>query len=143
MNIVHKAILHTCWQQENENGMHPPRPWLRWLLTCVVRMKGTPARESETKQRKREQWLEVRKEAGLRIDPEHAQIFWEYGSVRDRYELYDLIGEEDNVGRSYFARPPGSDVWVSFHDLPAAVCDRLWTKMKAGDFNHHGDEVPF
>jgi hypothetical protein len=22
MNIVHKAILHACWQQENQHGMH-------------------------------------------------------------------------------------------------------------------------
>jgi hypothetical protein len=62
MNIVHKAIVHTCWQQERDNGMHPPRLWLRWLLSRVVRMKGTPARESQTKQRKREEWLSVRKE---------------------------------------------------------------------------------
>jgi hypothetical protein len=103
----------------------------------------TPARESETKQRKREQWLAVRKGEGLRIDPKHAQICWEYGSVRDPYELYDLTGEEDNIGRNYFARSPGSDLWVSFHDLPAAVRDRLWTRMKAGDFDGHGDEVPF
>jgi hypothetical protein len=57
--------------------------------------------------------------------------------------LYDLTGEEDNIGRNYFARSPGSDVWVSFHDLPAAVCDRLWTRMKAGDFDGHREEVPF
>src|SRR5262245_60992954 len=55
----------------------------------------------------------------------------------------DLSGEEDNIGRNYFARSPGSDVWVSFHDLRAAVCDRLWTRMKAGDFDGHRDEVPF
>jgi hypothetical protein len=143
MNIVDKAILHTCWQQEDENGMHPPRPWLRWFLTRVARMKGTPARESETMQRKREQWLAVRKEEGLRIDPEHAQIFCEHGSVRDPYGLYDLTDEEDNIGRNYFARSFGSDVWVSFHDLPAAVRDRLRTRMKAGDFDDARDEVPF
>jgi hypothetical protein len=143
MNIVDKAVLHTCWQQENENGMHPPRPWLRWFLTRVVRMKGTPARESETKQRTREQWLAVRKEEGLRIDPEHAQVFWEHGQVLDPYGLYDLTDEELCIGRNYFARSPGSNVWVSFDDLPDAVCDRLRTRMKAGDFDDHGDEVPF
>jgi hypothetical protein len=94
-------------------------------------------------QRKREQWLAARKEAGLRIDPEHAQVFWEHGQVLDPYGLYDLTDEESCVGRNYFARSPRSDVWVSFDDLPAAVRDRLWTRMKAGDFDDHEDEVSF
>ena len=85
----------------------------------------------------------ARKEAGLRIDPEHAQIFWEYGQVLDPYGLHDLTDEERCIGRNYFARSPGSDVWVSFGELPGAVCDRLWTRMKAGDFDDYGDEVPF
>jgi hypothetical protein len=143
MNIVHKAVLHTCWQQEDEDGMHPPRPWLCWFLTRVVRIKGTPARESETNQRRREQWLAVRKEEGLRIDPEHAQISLEHGQVGNPYGLYDLTDEGSCIGRNYFPRSLGSNVWVSFDDLPAAVCDRLWTRMKAGDFDDHGDDVPF
>src|SRR5262245_19971461 len=143
MNIVDKTILHTCWQQEDENGMHPPRSWLRWFLTRVVRMKGIPVRESETKQRKREQWLAVRKEEGLRIDPETAEVFWEHGQVCDPYGVRELPPEYDCIGRNYFARSPRSNVWVSFDDLPDAVCDRLRTRMKAGDFEDHGDEIPF
>jgi hypothetical protein len=135
MNIVHKAILHACWQEENEHGMHAVRPWPRWFLTRVVGVKGVPARESETKKRTKEQWLAVRKDAGLKIDPETAEVFWEYGQVCDRYRLYDLTAEEDCIGRNYFARPPGTDVWVSFDDLPAAVRDRLWARMRAGEFD--------
>jgi len=135
MNIVHKAILRACWQKENEHGMHAARPWLRWFLTRVIGMKGIPTRESETKKRTRKQWLAVRKEAGLKIDPETAEVSWEHGSVRDPYGLYDLTGEEDNIGRNYFARSPGS-VWVSFHDLPDVVRDRLWARVMAGDFDH-------
>ena len=121
MNIVHKATLRACWQKENEHGMHPPRSWLRWFLARVVKMKGTPARESETKQRKREQWLAVRKEEGVKLDPETAEVFGEHGQVCDPYGVRELPPEYDCIGRNYFARSPGSNVWVSFHDLSAVV----------------------
>jgi hypothetical protein len=134
MNIVHKAILRACWQKENEHGMHAARPWLRWFLTRVIEMKGIPTRESETKKRTRKQWLAVRKEAGLKIDPDTAEVSWEHGEVGDPYGLYDLTAEEHCIGRNYFARSPGS-VWVSFHDLPDAVSDRLWARLRAGDFD--------
>jgi hypothetical protein len=135
MTIMHKAILRACWQKENEHGMHPPRPWLRRLLTGAVAMKSVPPRESETKKKIREQWLAVRKNAGLKIDPETAEVFWDYGQVLDPHRLYDLTDEEKCLGRNYFARSPESDVWISFHDLPAAVCDRLWARMRAGEFD--------
>jgi len=69
----------------------------------------------------REQYLAVRKEAALKIDPKTAEVFWEHGEVCDPYKLYDLTDEEDCIGRNYFARSPGSNVWVSFHDLSAVV----------------------
>jgi hypothetical protein len=62
-------------------------------------------------------------------------VFWDYGHVLDPYGVYDLTDEEHCIGRNYFARSPGSDVWISFHDLPAAICDRLWARMRAGEFN--------
>jgi hypothetical protein len=135
MTVVHKAILWACWQQENENGMHAARPWLRWFLTRVVGMKRVPARESETERMRKEQWLAVRREAGFKIDPETAEVFWEHGQVGDPYGLCDPTDEGYCVGRNYFARSPGSDLWISFHDLPAVVCDRLWARMRAGDFD--------
>jgi hypothetical protein len=56
--------------------------------------------------------------------------------VRARpHGLYNLTDEEKYIGRNYFARSPGSDVWVSFHDLPKAVCDRLRARISAGDFD--------
>ena len=137
MNIVHKAILRACWQKENEDGMHAARPWLRWFLTRVIGMKGIPIRESETKKRTKKQWLAVRKEAGLKIDPETAEVFWEYGYVIDPYGVHDdLTDEEKCIGRNYFARSPGSDVSVSFDYLRAAVCERLWERLRAGDFDN-------
>ena len=35
------------------------------------------------------------------------------------------------TGREYFARSPGSDIWVWFGDLPNATRDTLWEKHKA------------
>ncbi len=59
-----------------------------------------------------EQWLQLRKEAGLRIDPETAEVKWTYAYTLDPYGVYDLAEEDRQVGREYFARSPGSDIWV-------------------------------
>jgi hypothetical protein len=86
----------------------------------------------EDSQMTNEQWLAVRKDAGLKIDPETAEVFWEHGSVRDPYYLFEHGDDwEDNIGRNYFARSPGSDVWVWFGDLPDAIRDALWEKHKS------------
>jgi hypothetical protein len=66
-----------------------------------------------------EQWLAIRREAALQIDPETAEVMWEYANVADPYGVYP--GGEECIGRVYFARPAGSDVWVCFHDLPEAT----------------------
>ena len=63
--------------------------------------------------------LASRKEAGLKIDPDTAEVCWEYGPVMDPYGVYSDLPEEcQQVGRQYFARSPGSDIWVHFWDLP-------------------------
>ena len=134
-HIMSHAILRACWQEEDEAGRETARPWLRWLLTRVVGMTVIPTRESDRAQANREQWLSVRKTEALWIDPETAEVFWDYGQVLDPYGVYHLADEEYCIGRNYFARSPGS-VWVSFHDLPEAVRDRLWARMEAGDFKN-------
>ena len=66
-----------------------------------------------------DKWLAVRTEAGKKIDPETAEVMWKYGQTLDPYNVYpDLSEEEKQIGRCYFARSPGSDVWVSYGDLP-------------------------
>ena len=76
-----------------------------------------------------EQWLAIRKEAGLHIDPETAEVEWTYVHTLDPYGVDpDLPEEYRQVGRGYFARAPGSDVWVEFSDLPAATREALWKK---------------
>ena len=53
----------------------------------------------------------IRKEAGRKIDPETAEV---------------LLG--------FFARSPGSDVWVWFGDLSDATRDALWEKYRSKPF---------
>jgi hypothetical protein len=77
-------------------------------------------------------WLAIRKEAGLKIDPETAEVEWIYAHTLDPYGVYPELPEEyQQVGREYFARSPGSDVWVEFGDLPEATRDALWKKHKS------------
>ena len=74
-------------------------------------------------------WLAIRKEAGLKIDPETAEVDWTYAATLDPYGIDPELPEENrDVGREYFARAPGSDMWVSFYDLPKATRDALWKK---------------
>lgn len=78
-----------------------------------------------------EQWIVERKNAGLLIDPETAEVTWIYAQTLDPYGIYpDLPEECQQIGREYFARSPGSEVWVHFHDLPEATRRVLWEKHK-------------
>ena len=80
----------------------------------------------------RNAWLASRKEAGLKIDPETAEVEWTYTQTLDPYGVYPELPEEyRQVGREYFARSPGSDVWVLFGDLPDAIESALWEKHKS------------
>ena len=77
----------------------------------------------------RKAWLAVRKEAGLKIDPATAEVDWHYAYTVDPYGIGPELPEEARqVGREYFARSPGSDVWVEFGDLPEATRDALWKR---------------
>jgi hypothetical protein len=79
-----------------------------------------------------EEWAQWRKAAGLHIDPETAEVLWKYTQVADPYGVWPNIPEEYQcVGRSYFARAPGMDVWIEFSDLPDATHDALWEKHKS------------
>jgi hypothetical protein len=92
-----------------------------------------------------DRWLAIRKEAALNIDPETAEVRWTYVQVLDPYGVHrDLLPEEECIGRGYFARAPGNDVWVCFYDLPDAVRDRLWELLKTGAVRRgSGDEEAF
>jgi hypothetical protein len=46
-------------------------------------------------------------------------------------ELPDLPEECRQIGRDYFARSPGSDLWIWFGDLPEATRNALWEKRES------------
>ena len=83
-----------------------------------------------------DQWLQIRKEEGLKINPEAAVVWWKYADPLDPYSVNpDLPEECRQIGRAYFARSPGSDIWVSFSDLPDIIRHALWEKDKAGQYD--------
>jgi len=74
----------------------------------------------------------LRKTVGLQIDPEVAEVEWVYGQTLDPYgDDPDLPEEYRCIGREYFARSPGSDVWINFRDLPEATRTKLWEKHES------------
>jgi hypothetical protein len=80
---------------------------------------------------KKREWLAIRKQAGRKIDPESAEVAWEYGLVLDPYGIHGKLPDElCQVGRIYFARSPGSEIWVEFGDLPDATVHALWEKHR-------------
>src|SRR5205085_3374240 len=81
-----------------------------------------------------EEFLAIRREAAQHIDPETAEVEWDYGMDADPYGTdRDLPEELQQVGRIYFARSPGCDIWVWFGDLPETVRLALWEKQGGGD----------
>ena len=63
-------------------------------------------------------WAETARKNGL----DAATIAW----LQIRAEEAQLIDPE----REYWARRPGSDIWVSFDDLPDAIEEALWDRHK-------------
>jgi hypothetical protein len=97
---------------------------------------GTEVQISDSISTVAEQWLAIRKEAALKIDPETAEVEWWYAQTLDPYGVNPELPEEyQQVGREYFARSPGSDVWVWFGDLPDAIRSAFWDRIteKIGD----------
>src|SRR5262249_42197814 len=93
-----------------------------------------------------EEWLAIRRKAALEIDPETAEVTWCYGQILDPYGIMgaDFPEELDCVGRDYFARSPGSDVWVWFGDLPEETreaLDRNWEGLGSISISSRGDVV--
>jgi hypothetical protein len=89
----------------------------------------------------------LRQAVGLHIDPETAEFDWIYAQTLDPYGDYPDVPEEyQQVGREYFARSRGSDVWISFGDLPKTTRDALWKKRREKQGlppEDPSDEVPF
>jgi hypothetical protein len=68
--------------------------------------------------------------AGQQIDPATAEVEWWYALTLDPYGVWENIPEEyQQVGREYFARAPGTSVWVNFgvcaetRDVPRRISE--------------------
>ena|SRR6478672_5092872 len=78
------------------------------------------------------EFLAIRKQEGLKIDPSTAEVTCWYAQVLDPYGVYPDLPEDCYcVGREYFARRPGGDICVVFSDLPKKTRDALWRRHKS------------
>jgi hypothetical protein len=99
---------------------------------CHAMMPGEEIASEATERSALEKWLQARRLAGLKIDPETAEVDWQYRQTLDPYGVWEnLPPEAYQVGREYFARARGSDIWVWFGDLPDEVSKKLWAKHKS------------
>ena len=75
--------------------------------------------------------MEERRAAGLLIDPSTAEIDWTYAQTLDPYgDRLPLLPQAEQVGREYFARAPGSDIWVCVRHLPDATRGAIWERFE-------------
>jgi hypothetical protein len=121
-----RDALAELQKRASQGGAPASTTVIEALFPDVPVQKRTPREEAEI-----EQWL---KEEGLKIDPETAEVDWWYVQTVDPYGVLDkweLPEEFDCVGREYFARAPGSDVWVWFGDLPEQTVERLRQRGKS------------
>jgi hypothetical protein len=92
-----KSALVELQKRVGRNGCPGPTTVIEALFPDIPVKKKTASEKLET-----EQWLAVRKEAGLKIDPETAEVDWDYGLDLDPYGVYDeweLPEEYHQVGR--------------------------------------------
>jgi hypothetical protein len=116
---------------KEENTIDVPVDYVRDLRRAVNQKakKYTYPDGRRTIKVSRDYLKALRKEAGRYIDPETAEVEWVYAQVLDPYgDGPDLPEECQQTGRDYFARSPGSNVWIWFGDLSDATHNRLLEK---------------
>jgi hypothetical protein len=144
-----RASLLELQSRASQSGCATSTTVIEALFPHVPVKKKTPAEREEI-----ERWLAIRKEEALKIDPETAEVDWSYEQTLDPYGVRDeweLPEEFDQVGRAYFARAPGNDIWVEFGDLPQETREKLWNRHRrklaftAGfeGLPQDGPEIPF
>src|SRR6266702_4755325 len=98
--------------------------------TVAARAEADAGADLQTSNIPIEEFLAIRKAAGLKIDARSAEVTWCYAQTLDPYGICELPEECQQVGREYFARAPGSDIWVCFDDLPQETRKALWEAHK-------------
>ena len=120
-----------CRPQEIELGGY--RMTIDQELNAALERLAAQKNEPRVKE-----WLATRKKAGEDLDPEKtAEVMWIHAQTLDPYGVCrEMPGELNSVGREWFARAVGSDIWgISYDDLPRAVVERLEQRIAAGDFD--------
>ena len=142
------SALIELQKRVSQNGCPGSTTVIEALFPDIPVKKKTASEKAEI-----EQWLAIRKEAALKIDPETAEVEWCRGVDGDPYGVYDeweLPMEFRQMGRQCWVRSPGSDIWVDFSDLPDTVRERIWAKrgsrispLAVPDAAIEDDGVPF
>ena len=115
-------------QRTSHDGAPTSTTVIEALFPDVPVKKKTAAEKAEI-----ENWLSILKEEALKIDPETAEVDWSYAQTLDPYgtcDEWELPEEFDCVGRAYFARAPGRDIWVEFGDLTRETREKLWKRHR-------------
>jgi hypothetical protein len=83
-------------------------------------------------------WEELLKVAGRQIDPATAEVVWCWGDICNPYGIFP--NKNVCLGRLHFARGPGTNIWIEFHDLPEAT--RVTLEQSANS-REPDDDVPW
>jgi len=93
-----------------------------------------------------EEWLAIRKKAGRKINPETAEVMWRYGYALDPYGIGSRFSSAfQQLQRNYFARSPGSDIWVFFticQPLLGMLCGKSTERRSRFDSRTHSRMHP-
>jgi hypothetical protein len=112
--------------KNTKGGEAIPTRFLRKLVaSCRQQERDAKCHKEEVcanEDERIEKWLALRKECGLRIDPEIAEVVGAYCQALDPYGVYPELPEKyQQVKREYFVRCPKSTVWVWVDDVPEPV----------------------
>jgi hypothetical protein len=122
-------------------GAPPSTTVIEALFPWVPVTKKTAAEKAEIERR-----LTVVKEEAFKIDPDTAEIhhshtrYFDPYNVLDEWELPEELQEASYYDWVSFARAPGSDIWVEFHDLPCETRERLLERLKTNPRVSGGSE---
>jgi hypothetical protein len=111
------------WSPPREADLSEPPEW--WLVH-----NGRVNRDCISKA-EYDRRMEERRTAGLLIDPSTAEIGCWHAEIEDPYnDGLPFLPQASQIGRTCFARAPGSDIWVGIGDLPDATRDAIWKRIE-------------
>jgi hypothetical protein len=96
------------------------------IEAALAEWEASYERLPKKEKQKIRRWLATCKRAAGKINPETAEVIWDYVETLDPYGIYPELPEAlRQADREYFVRAPRSKVWVRFFDLPPAIKRKL------------------